>query len=127
MNRVILFVTMLLTAMSYAVELRAAGEKLYGVHWWDYDRPDVGAGPTGGWTVETVLTNSDEWQRGWWFEPLYQQVKQTHQGEIITRIDYTWNAGHTTVPAPSQMSAQNCPERHHRPIGRLRQSLANRQ
>src|SRR4051812_1577543 len=84
---------------------RAGGEKLYGVHWWDYDRPNVGSGPDGGWDVETVLTNSDPWQQGWWFDALYQQVKQSHNAEILTRIDYTWNNGHTTVPTPTMMSA----------------------
>jgi len=83
----------------------AAGEKLYGVHWWDYARPTVGGGPTGGWSVETVLTNSDPWQQGWWFEPLYQQVTQTHDAQIITRVDYTWVNGNQTVPAPTTMSA----------------------
>src|SRR5262245_41870305 len=91
--------------LTLACRVRAAGEKLYGVHWWDNNRPTVGSGPDGGWTVETVLTNSDPWQQGWWFEPLYQQVNQSHAGEIITRVDYTWNSGHTTVPAPGQMSA----------------------
>jgi hypothetical protein len=89
-------------------DLRAAGDKLYGVHWWDYDRPNVGSGPTGGWSVETVLTNSDEWQRGWWFKPLYEQLSnpQTHNAGIITRIDYTWVNGNITVPAPNTMSAE---------------------
>ena len=88
-----------------AVMAAAAGEKLYGVHWWDYARPTVGSGPTGGWSVETVLTNSDPWQQGWWFEPLYQQVTQTHDAQIITRVDYTWVNGNQTVPAPTTMSA----------------------
>src|SRR3954447_18329683 len=91
--------------LSIACQARAAGEKLYGVHWWDYDRPTAGTGPDGGWDVETVLTNSDPWQQGWWFDALYQQVKQSHNAEILTRIDYTWNNGHTTVPTPTMMSA----------------------
>jgi hypothetical protein len=90
-----------------ARQARAGGDRLYGVHWWDYDRPNVGSGPTGGWSVETVLTNSDEWQRGWWFEPLYQQVTEQHDAEIITRVDYTWVNGNQTVPAPTTMSAAN--------------------
>jgi hypothetical protein len=106
MRRRVLFCFLLL-ALAAASQSRAAGEKLYGVHWWDYNRPNVGSGPDGGWTVETVLTNSDPWQQGWWFDALYQQVKQTHNAEIITRVDYTWNSGHTTVPAPSMMSATN--------------------
>jgi len=84
---------------------RAAGEKLYGVHWWDYDRPTAGTGPDGGCDIETVLTNSDPWQQGWWFDALYQQVKQTHNAEILTRVDYTWNNGHTSVPTSNMMSA----------------------
>jgi hypothetical protein len=95
----------LLFALAATSHAYAAGDRLYGVHWWDYNRPNVGSGPDGGWTVETVLTNSDPWQQGWWFEPLYQQVNQTHNAEIITRVDYTWNAGHTTVPTPTMMSA----------------------
>src|SRR5829696_8327013 len=106
MRRRVLFCFLLL-ALAVTSESRAAGEKLYGVHWWDYNRPNVGSGPDGGWTVETVLTNSDPWQQGWWFEPLYQQVNQTHNAEIITRVDYTWNNGHTTVPTPAMMSATN--------------------
>ena len=27
------------------------GEKLYGVHWWDFDSPTVGSGPTNGSSV----------------------------------------------------------------------------
>lgn len=35
------------------------GEKLYGVHWWDFDNgAQVGTGPTGGWSTETVITHS---------------------------------------------------------------------
>jgi hypothetical protein len=44
--------------------------------------------------------------RGWFFQPLYQQVHQTHNAEIITRIDYTWKDGNITVPSPTTMSAQ---------------------
>src|SRR3954471_3818284 len=95
----------LLFAVATVSQLRAVGEKLYGVHWWDYDRPNVGSGPDGGWDVETVLTNSGPWQQGWWFDALYQQVKQMHNAEILTRVDYTWNSGHTTVPTSTMMSA----------------------
>jgi len=97
----------LLFAFALVSQSRAAGERLYGVHWWDYNRPNVGSGPDGGWDVETVLTNSDPWQQGWWFDALYQQVNQSHNAEIITRVDYTWNNGHTTVPTSAMMSASD--------------------
>jgi hypothetical protein len=102
MIRGLTIITILIASMSFNRPLHAAGEKLYGVHWWDYSHPNAGAGPTGGWSVETVLTNSDEWWKGWYFEPLYQQVTTAHQAEIITRVDYTWGQ---TVPAPATMSA----------------------
>ncbi|MEX2309336.1 MAG: glycosyl hydrolase [Pirellulales bacterium] len=88
--------------LAWTNELLGGGEKLYGVHWWDYARPAVGSGPTGGWSVETVLTNSDPWWQGWYFEPLYQQVSSTHNASIVTRIDYNWGQ---TVPAPSSSTA----------------------
>src|SRR4051795_11420114 len=96
-------VYVLLFVLVACTKARAVGERLYGVHWWDYDRPNVGSGPDSGWTVETGLTNSDPWQQGWWFDALYQQVNQSHNAEIITRVDYTWNSGHTTVPTPVMM------------------------
>jgi hypothetical protein len=80
----------------------AAGESLYGVHWWEYSNQTVGSGPTGGWSVETVITNSAEWWQGSYFEPLYQQVTTTHNAEIVTRVDYNWGE---TVPAPTTTSA----------------------
>lgn len=89
----------------FAAHARGAGEQLYGVHWWDYDGVNAGSGPDGGWDVETVLTNSDPWQQGWYYAPLYQQVNQAHHAEILTRVDYTWNNGHTSVPTPAMMSA----------------------
>jgi hypothetical protein len=95
----------LILALIACADVRAAGEKLYGVHWWDYDNPTVGTGPDGGWDVETVLTNSDPWQQGWWFDALYRQVNQTHNAEILTRVDYTWNNGHTSVPTSMMMTA----------------------
>lgn len=101
MNRAILgsFILFLAGVIS---DTQAAGEKLYGVHWWDYARPTVGSGPTGGWSVETVVTESDLWWHGWWFEPLYQQVTTTHNAAIVTRVDYNWGQ---TVPAPASSSA----------------------
>ena len=102
MNRAILGLICLMLWPTGPVH--AAGEQLYGVHWWDYARPTVGSGPTGGWSVETVVTESDPWWQGWWFEPLYQQVTSTHNAAIVTRVDYNWGQ---TVPAPASSSAQN--------------------
>jgi hypothetical protein len=77
----------------------AAGQKLYGVHWWDYTRDlPIGPGPTGGWSTETVLTHSDPWWQAWWFQPLYQQANTAHDAAFITRVDYKWGE---TVPAPT--------------------------
>jgi hypothetical protein len=88
--------------LAAAGDSHAAGGRLYGVHWWDYTNQAVGNGPQGGWSVETVLTNSDPWWQGWFFAPLYQQVNTTYDAEIVTRVDYQWGQ---TVPAPSTMSA----------------------
>jgi hypothetical protein len=79
-------------------EAHAAGERLYGVHWWDYANPTVGNGPQSGWSVETIITNSDPWWRAPYFAPLYQPLSTTHNAAIITRVDYNWGQ---TVPAPS--------------------------
>jgi hypothetical protein len=102
MNRAIVGVFCLIALPAGRAE--AAGEKLYGVHWWDYANPNVGAGPQGGWSVETIVTESDPWWRAPFFVPLYQQVTSTHNAEIVTRIDYNWGQ---TVPAPASSSAQN--------------------
>jgi len=83
-------------------EARGGGEKLYGVHWWDYANPAVGSGPTNGWSVETVVTESEPWWRAPFFAPLYQQATAAHGAEFITRVDYNWGQ---TVPASSHMSA----------------------
>jgi hypothetical protein len=85
-------------------EVRADGERLYGVHWWDYANPTVGNGPQGGWSVETVITNSDPWWRASYFVPLYQQLGTTHNAAIVTRVDYNWGQ---TVPAPSSSTPLN--------------------
>jgi hypothetical protein len=78
---------------------QGAGEKLYGVHWWDYTRDQpIGPGPTSGWSTETVLTHSDPWWQAWWFEPLYRQANIAHNAAFITRIDYKWGE---TVPSPA--------------------------
>lgn len=87
-----------------ATTAHATGEKLYAVHWWDYANPTVGAGPDGGWSVETVIPNSAAWWQAPWFTPLYQQVSTTHNAAIVTRIDYDWGQ---TVPAPTTLGAQN--------------------
>jgi hypothetical protein len=91
-------------ALFGSAETRAAGQKLYGVHWWDYSNPSVGSGPDGGWSVETVVTNSDPWWQAPFFVPLYQQVTSTHDAEIVTRLDFNWGE---TVPAPTSSSAQD--------------------
>jgi hypothetical protein len=87
--------------LSVGDQVRAGGDRLYGVHWWDYARPTVGPGPTGGWSVETIVTESDPWWHGWYFEPLYQQVTTSHNAEVITRIDFNWGQ---TVPARESMA-----------------------
>jgi hypothetical protein len=75
------------------------GEKLYGVHWWDFDNgSQVGPGPTGGWSTETVITHSAPWWSAGYFQPLYQNVYNNHDAAIITRIDYNWGE---TVPSPA--------------------------
>ncbi len=102
MTRVVqsLMCTLLVAIVSQA---RGAGDKLYGVHWWDYSSPTVGTGPDSGWSVETVVTNSAAWWQAPFFVPLYQQVTANHNAAIITRIDYDWGQ---TVPAPSTSTAQ---------------------
>jgi len=94
----------LFAVLALAVNARAAGERLYGVHWWDYANSSVGSGPQGGWSVETIITNSEPWWRAPYFVPLYQQVSTAHDAAIITRVDYNWGE---TVPAPATSSAAN--------------------
>ncbi len=89
--------------LAIAGKALAAGEKLYGVHWWDYSNPSVGSGPDGGWSVETVITNSAVWWQAPWFVPLYQQVTGAHNAAVVTRVDYDWGQ---TVPAPATSTAQ---------------------
>lgn len=100
------FPALWIASLLFAGDTVAGGQQLYGVHWWDYSNPTVGSGPQGGWSVETVVTESDPWWRASWFVPLYQQVTTTHNAELITRIDYDWgeNRGQT-VPAPASSSA----------------------
>jgi Glycosyl hydrolase catalytic core len=95
---------LLLMQLVFASPAVAAGDRLYGVHWWDYSSPSVGSGPRGGWEVETIITNSDPWWRAPYFAPLYQQVSTTHDAAIITRVDYNWGQ---TVPAPSTAAASD--------------------
>lgn len=77
----------------------AHGERLYGVHWWDFDNGShVGAGPDGGWSTETVITHSVPWWAAGYFQPLYQGVYNNHDAAILTRIDYNWGE---TVPSPT--------------------------
>src|ERR1051326_7299420 len=88
---------------SLSIHVHASGEKLYGVHWWDYPYPNAGPGPDGGWSVEDIVTNSVPWWQAPYFVPLYQQVTANHNAAIITRLDYDWDQ---TVPAPTTESAQ---------------------
>ena len=78
--------------------LWANGESLYGVHWWDFNGSQAGDGAEGGWSTETVLTNSAAWWGAGYFLPLYQGIYNNHGGAIITRVDYDWGE---TVPSPS--------------------------
>jgi len=94
----------LMSIIASAGTARGAGEKLYGVHWWDYSNPNVGNGPVGGWSVETIVTNSAPWWQAPFFVPLYQSLSSNHNAAIITRVDYDWGQ---TVPAPGTMSASN--------------------
>jgi hypothetical protein len=76
----------------------AAGESLYGVHWWDFNGSRVGAGAAGGWSTETVITHSEPWWQAGFFQPLYQSIAVNHGASIITRIDYNWGE---TIPSPT--------------------------
>ena len=87
-----------IVAMAAMPAAADAGQSLYGVHWWDFNGSHVGAGPTGGWTTETVLTHSEPWWQAGFFQPLYQTVAAQHNASIITRIDYNWGE---TVPSPT--------------------------
>lgn len=91
-----------LLATVFTVDVHANGERLYGVHWWDYASPTAGSGPSNGWSVETIVTESDPWWRAPFFAPLYQQATSNYAAEIVTRIDYNWGQ---TVPAPASSSA----------------------
>jgi hypothetical protein len=91
-----------LALLVFAGNARGGGERLYGVHWWDYANPTVGNGPQGGWSVETIVTESDPWWRAPHFVPLYQQIATTYDAAIVTRVDYDWEQ---TVPAPASSSA----------------------
>ncbi|MEZ6192025.1 MAG: hypothetical protein R3C45_12165 [Phycisphaerales bacterium] len=84
----------------------ANGEKLMGVHWWDYGGAPgtIGAGPDGGWSTETIITNSDPWWQAPYFAPLYADLVNNHGVSIITRIDYNWGE---TVPSPTNPDSAN--------------------
>ncbi len=87
-----------------SVSAFANGEKLFGVHWWDYDGNNAGQGPIGGWTTETIVTHSAPWWQAPYFAPLFQQVHDQDGAGIITRIDYNWGE---TVPSPTNPDAAN--------------------
>ncbi len=95
-----------LTLLLLSVETASAnGEKLMGVHWWDYDGPGlVGAGPDGGWSTETIITHSDPWWQAPYFAPLYADLVNNHSASVITRIDYNWGE---TVPSPTNPDSAN--------------------
>ena len=81
------------------------GEKLMGVHWWDYGGAgQVGDGPDGGWSTETVLTHSSPWWQGPHFQPLYADLTNNRGVSVITRIDYDWGQ---TVPSPTNPDSAN--------------------
>ena len=83
----------------------ANGEKLMGVHWWDYGGPgQIGDGPNGGWSAETILTHSDPWWQAPHFAPLYSELVSNRDVSMITRIDYTWGQ---TVPSPTNPDSAN--------------------
>lgn len=83
----------------------ANGESLYGVHWWDWDNgSQIGPGPDGGWSTETVLTHSAAWWAAGYFQPLFQSIHDNHGASIITRVDYDWGQ---TVPAPGNPDRAN--------------------
>jgi hypothetical protein len=90
-----------LFALSVVCQVHGAGDKLYGVHWWDYPYPAAGSGPEGGWSVEDIVTNSVPWWQAPYFVPLYQQITSVHNAAIITRLDYDWDQ---TIPAPTTTS-----------------------
>ncbi len=81
----------------------ANGEKLMGIHWWDYaGAGQVGDGPDGGWDLETIITHSDPWWQAPYFAPLYSELVDNHSVSMITRIDYNWGE---TVPSPTNPDA----------------------
>jgi hypothetical protein len=90
-----------LFALLVVCQVHGAGDKLYGVHWWDYPYPAAGSGPDGGWSVEDIVTNSVPWWQAPYFVPLYQQITSVHNASIITRLDYDWDQ---TIPAPTTTS-----------------------
>lgn len=102
---VICVVFTMLAFCSYANRLSANGESLYGVHWWDWDNgSQIGPGPNGGWSTETVLTHSAPWWAASYFQPLYQGIHSNNGASIITRVDYNWGE---TVPSPSNPDRAN--------------------
>jgi len=100
----IIFAFCFVTLGLFYDSVHAGGERLYGVHWWEYANGAVGNGAPGGWSVETIVTESAPWWQAPFFAPLYEQVSTTHNAEIITRLDYNWGE---TVPAPSSSSAES--------------------
>lgn len=71
-----------------------------GVHWWDYGGSggSVGDGPDGGWSAETIITNSAPWWQAPYFAPLYAELVNNRGVSMITRVDYDWGQ---TIPSPT--------------------------
>jgi hypothetical protein len=93
--------------LSLSLSSRADSPWLYGIHWWGYKQGEpVDNNPAvmldcpayGGWDLETILTHDATWWAAAYFTPLYQNLYQSRNVTIITRIDYKWGE---TVPSPT--------------------------
>ncbi|HEV2293274.1 MAG TPA: hypothetical protein VGR35_05425 [Tepidisphaeraceae bacterium] len=96
--------------------LYADAENLAGIHWWGLkpgtnsyaqgidDAPAtlLDSARSGGWDVETLLTDMNPWDTGSFYQPLYDDLRANKNVSVITRVDYKW--GHT-VPSPAELSA----------------------
>ena len=86
---------------------RADSNWLYGIHWWGYTQGQaidnvpcqmLDCATHGGWTLETIITNSASWWQAPYFAGLYTDLYNNKNMTIITRIDYNWGE---TVPSPT--------------------------
>ncbi len=101
---------------SASASLAAEAENLAGIHWWGLkpgtnsyasgidDAPAalLDSRRSGGWDVETLLTDMNPWDTGSFYKPLYDDLRASKNVSVITRVDYQW--GHT-VPSSAEMSA----------------------